>query len=149
MAKPLVEAARARWGSGESREHRLLKEYVARHPASLGVSTDHSIGETEFLLPSGDAVDVLFRDEVTWIAVEVKSIISSEADIARGLFQCVKYRAVIDAWLGFTGKPVDCRAILALAGRLPKLLIPLRNALGVDVVENVGPRKSRQHQMRF
>jgi len=149
MAQPFVEAARAGRGGGESKEHRLLKQHVARHPASIGLPASHSVGATEFQLPSGDAVDVLFKNEVSWIAVEVKSIISSEADIARGLFQCVKYRAVMDAWLGFRAKPIDCRAILALGGSFPKLLIPLRNALGIHVVENVRLVKSRQHQMRL
>ncbi len=149
IAQPFVEAARAGWGGGESEEHRLLKYYVARHPACMGLSPNHNTGETEFRLPSGDAVDVVFKSEVAWIAVEIKSIISSEADIARGLFQCVKYRAVIDAWLGSEARSIPCRAILALACPLPQLLIPLRNALGVEVVENVRTRKSRQHQMRL
>ena len=137
-ARSLVQAAREGHGSGESQEHRWLKNYIAANPASVGLFKGFAQGETEFPLPSGDCVDVVFRNDRTWIAVEVKSIISNDADIARGLFQCVKYRAVIDAWRASEGESIECRAILALGKRLPEVLIPLRNVLRVEVVENIG-----------
>jgi len=139
----LVEAARRFGSGGESKQHLALKNYVADHPSCIGLSRRLSRGRTEFALPSGDCVDVLFLSEREWVAVEVKSIISSSDDVARGLFQCVKYLAVIDAWRGYEGDGRDRRALLVLEGELPRKLIPLRNTLGVKVIENVRTTRSR------
>ena len=147
-ARLLVQAARTGRGAGESEEHRWLKNYIAGNSDSVGLSKAFARGKTEFALPSGDCVDVVFSSELAWIAVEVKSLISDEGDITRGLFQCVKYRAVIDAWRGSEGEAVECRAILALGKKFPDVLIPLRNVLGVEVVENVGVRKMANLKMR-
>ena len=76
-----------------------------------------------------------------WIGVEVKSVISGEADILRGLYQCVKYRAVLESHLSVLEEERDIRVVLALGGLLPKSLVPIRNTLGVEVVERVGPEK--------
>lgn len=136
-ARIFVEASRGGWGGGESEEHARFKEYVASTPSCIGLPADTARGEVEFCLPSGDSVDVMFRSESSWIAVEVKSHISDTADKARGLFQCVKYLAVLRAWRGYEAFGEDCHAILALESRLPKELIPLRNALGVEVCKIV------------
>jgi hypothetical protein len=136
-----IESARSGGHGPESEQHRSLKEFVAANPAAVGLSAWFGNGQIEAQLPSGDLVDVLFRRGTTWIAVEVKSIISGEADVVRGLFQCVKYSAVIEAWRGSESEAADVRAILALGAALPPSLVPLRNALGVDVVENVGSRR--------
>jgi len=137
IVRKLIEKARGRWGGGESPDHRALKNYVSRHPESVGLKKSSGRGETEFLLPSGDSLDVLFRSTSCWTAVEVKSHISNEQDIIRGLFQCVKYRAVIDAWRGSEGESIEVRAILVLGATLPEMLVPLRNSLGIEVIENV------------
>lgn len=123
---------------GESEAHRQLKEYVAKNPAVVGLS-GNLVGEIEYPLPSGDTVDVLFRDRHDWVAVEVKSRISPEADIARGVFQCVKYRAVIEALQTVGDLPQSARAILVLEAGLPTSLVRLKNELGVEVVERVRP----------
>ena len=47
--------------SGESPEHKELKEFVAKHPEVVGLPVSGSTGETEFSLPSGDTIDVLFQ----------------------------------------------------------------------------------------
>ncbi|MDT7688232.1 MAG: eukaryotic-like serine/threonine-protein kinase [Acidobacteriota bacterium] len=60
-------------GGGESEEHRSLKTYVAEHPELLNLPRSTSRGVTEYRLPSGDSLDVLFRHGDDWIAVEVKS----------------------------------------------------------------------------
>jgi hypothetical protein len=94
-------------------------------------------GEIEFVLPSGDTIDVLFNDGSDWIAVKVKSLLSNALDITRGLFQCVKYRAVIEAVQATRALKQNARAILALEGPLPDDLVPIKNTLGVEVVERV------------
>jgi hypothetical protein len=91
-------------------------------------------------LPSGDCLDVSFRGNKVWVAAEVKSSISAEGDIVRGLFQCVKYRAVMEAVLLSESRPQNARALLVLESKLPPSLISLRNMLGVEVVEGVSPR---------
>ena len=46
---------------------------------------------------SGDSLDVLFFDSNRRIAVEVKGASAPVGEVIRGLFQCVKYEAVLDA----------------------------------------------------
>ncbi len=57
---------------------------------------------------SGDRVDVVFCAEREIVAIEVKSRDSNWADLRRGIYQCVKYKAVllaqddclpVDSWL--------------------------------------------------
>lgn len=129
------------WGGGESPEHLALKQFVAANPQVVGLPRACPPGETEFLFGSADAVDVLFRNRREWVGVEVKSARSDEADVARGLFQCVKYQALIEATQMVAQLPINCRALLALGGKLPGALVALRNTLGVEVFENVGARR--------
>jgi hypothetical protein len=136
-ARPVIEAARKFYGGGESEAHLRLKQFVANNPSAIGLPANFGQGQTEFTLPSGDSLDVLFRHENYWIAAEVKSRASPEQDIVRGLFQCVKYYAVLDAWRGYEGEFAEVRAILVLETKLPSELVELRNALGVEVVENI------------
>lgn len=123
---------------GESPDHLALKQYVAANPQAVRLPRSCAPGETEFLFGSADAVDVLFRNGREWVGVEVKSVRSGESDVARGLFQCVKYRALIEATQMAEQLPIKGRTLLALAGALPHRLVALRNTLGVEVIENVG-----------
>ena len=43
---------------------------------------------------SGDEIDVLFSDGNSFRTVEVKSKRSNDADLKRGIYQCVKYREI-------------------------------------------------------
>ena len=45
----------------------------------------------------GNKVDVLFVTENEFWLVEVKSELSSEGDMIRGCYQCIKYKAVLEA----------------------------------------------------
>lgn len=83
-------------GAGESAEHRRLKEWASKNPQALGLARAMK-GTPEKDLLSGDRIDVLFSDGKSFVAVEVKSIRSSQDDLQRGLYQCVKYRAVLEA----------------------------------------------------
>jgi hypothetical protein len=69
-------------GGGESGRHRRLKEYIRARPEILQVPAAAEVEKDEFLLPSGDSLDVLFRDGGNWIAVEVKSAISGTLDFS-------------------------------------------------------------------
>ena len=120
-------------GTKESEAHKQLKYYVAKHPESVGLKKSLAPGETECWLPSGDIPDVLFQNQNRRIAVEVKSRISDQNDLRRGLFQCVKYRALLRACRSLEGGTYEADAILAIEGSLPKELIPVRNTLGIRV----------------
>lgn len=133
-----ISKASAYRAGGESEAHRRLKEFIARHPEVVGLPR-RSKGEPEKSLPSGDSIDVFFDTGSEWLGVEVKSAISDEADIARGIFQCVKYRAVMDAVISIEQRDICARAILVLGGALPDKLHLLKQALGVEVLENVVP----------
>jgi hypothetical protein len=79
------------WSAGgESEDHRRLKEFIARNPQVVGLSRRYGQGRTEFVLGSGDTVDILFRRGDVLVAVEVKSQRSDVADVMRGIHQCVK-----------------------------------------------------------
>ena len=122
---------------GESEAHKLFKNYIAHHPGAVGLKKSLAPGETEYKLPSGDIPDVLFESAQCRIAVEVKSHISNEDDLKRGLFQCVKYRAILRACRSLEGKTYEADALLAIENSLPKGLISVKNTLGVKVFENI------------
>ena len=124
-------------GGGKGPEHKKLKRFVANNPTFLGLPTSLSPGEIEYSLPSGDSVDVFFAHRKEHIGIEVKSNISDVADITRGLYQCIKYQAVLEARQAANGQPQNVRTILVLGGALPAELPPLKNVLGVEIFENV------------
>jgi hypothetical protein len=139
FSKVVRKAVTTGRGGGESEHHRLLKEYVATHPALLRLPTTIANGVSEYLLPSGDEVDVLFREGQEWIGVEVKSHISGDDDLVRGLFQCVKYHAVLEAFLLSTARSPNVRTVLVTGRPWPDELLPLRNILGVEVIYTALP----------
>lgn len=130
-------------GGGECAGHRDLKIFVAQNPMCIGLPSATPAGSNEVPLPSGDCLDVSFHVSDEWVAAEVKSSLSNTADIVRGLFQCVKYRAVMAAAQAAQGLAREARAVLVLEGQLGQELIPLRNILGVEVFEKVSPKPSR------
>ncbi|MGB8370416.1 MAG: hypothetical protein ACLPYZ_07895 [Limisphaerales bacterium] len=140
----LVRAASAGHGGGESEAHRDFKEWVATQPQVLGLSERIANGVCEYPLPSGDVIDVYFTHTSECIAVETKSYISDLNDITRGIFQCVKYQAVLEASLFARGQKLDARAILALEAPLPSELVSLKNLLGVIVYDNLRPKDVSQ-----
>lgn len=82
---------------GEGKEHKTIKDYICSHPESIGIKKVTS-ARTEYDLLSGDRLDVFFECKGNkHIAIEVKPSSSPEYDITRGIFQCVKYQAVMDA----------------------------------------------------
>ena len=139
----VVSRASAFRAGPESEEHRRLKEYIARSPQLFGLPT-RFVGEMEYRLPSGDTVDVLFGEQDEWVAAEVKSKLSFEPDIVRGIFQCIKYRAVIEAYQASSGLPQGARSILVLEDALPTHLVPLKNMLGIEVIDCVTPRCGKE-----
>ncbi|UCZ75424.1 hypothetical protein LHK94_20960 [Dickeya zeae] len=128
------------FGGSESAAHKRLKEYVAKNPHVVGLPKSTPDGTTECALPSGDFLDVSFKHKKFWIAVEVKSKVSDHSDIIRGIFQCVKYQAVLNAVLLSESKAQDASAVLVLESVLPTDLRSLCNLLGVEVIDSVNPQ---------
>ena len=135
---PPIEEVAPRGGVGEGEAHLKLKEAIAAHPEWLGLSRALAPGQTEVPLYSGDRVDVVFADGRQRIAVEVKASGAPVSELVRGVFQCVKYAAVLNAEASAWQVDIDCRAILALGDALPPGLLALRATLGVDIREKVG-----------
>jgi hypothetical protein len=106
----------------------------------IGLKAGTRKGKIEEPLPSGDWLDVSFRVGTAWVAAEVKAKTSGDADIARGLFQCVKYRAVIEAVQAVRQEPQDARAVLVLEGSFPPSLVQYKNTLGIEVFDQVSPK---------
>jgi hypothetical protein len=123
---------------GEGELHRALKLAVAENPSWIRLPGRCAPGNVEALLMSGDSLDVEFRHGSRRIGVEVKTGEAGVNEITRGLFQCVKYKAVLRAESRASGSRASSEVILALGGPFPAALVPLRNTLRVEVIENVG-----------
>lgn len=120
----------------ESEEHKKLKTFIASNPSSIHIY-DVEVAKNEFILLSGDRLDVYFElHNKSRIAIEVKSLISSDDDILRGIYQCVKYKATLDAENLVHGLPVDTRAVLVIEGKLSESNYYVKKSLGVEVIEN-------------
>lgn len=118
----------------ESEEHRNLKQFIANNPKVVGLKKKSNKGIIEYLFPSADKADVVFQNESKYLGVEVKSIISNDNDINRGIFQCVKYQALLRAEQKTLMIPPTARAILVVERELPYALQNLADALCIKVV---------------
>lgn len=125
-----------RKGKGESSQHKEFKIYIAKHPEIFSINSKKE-GQTEYILPSTDTIDVLFEYRNKILGVEVKSKISDSNDILRGLFQCVKYQALIEAEQIVNNLIPDCRVVLALERAFPIELIEIKNLLGIEVIDEL------------
>lgn len=119
---------------GESEDHKALKEYVLRNPSLvIQGSTKGWVGTVEEKLPSGDCVDIVFRNGTSVLAIEVKSHISLDPDLSRGIFQCVKYQAVALAWQRSLLEIPNARSVLVIQRELPNVLAELADRLSIEV----------------
>ena len=96
-----------------------IKNYIAKHPESIGLSEEFGEGIKEYLFASSDRADIVFQNNTKFIAVEVKSVISNESDLNRGIFQCIKYQALLRAERISQNIPPTSRSILVTEEILP------------------------------
>jgi hypothetical protein len=122
-------------GGGEGPAHLALKRRIAAEPDLVGASG--MAVETEARLLSGDSIDVLFTNRRRALAVEVKSSRSDEDDVVRGVFQCVKYEAVLNAQAKVAPKHTAVDVVLALGGPLTPRIKAIANTLGINVVDSL------------
>ena len=124
------------YGSGgEGKEHKALKEYIKANPKALSI---HHVAhvETEHVLPSGDRLDVYFElKNGTHIAVEVKPSTAPEQDVARGIFQCVKYEATMKAIRQLENESYAIQTYLVVAADITPTNQKIADELKVRVVK--------------
>lgn len=134
--QPALELAQRGWSTEpESEEHQQLKNYVATHPACVGLPRKTPRGQIEYTFASADRADVVFntgggRDV---LGVEVKSRISNDSDLNRGLFQAIKYQALLRAEQRARGEAPSARAVLVSERVLPESLVALAARLKIVV----------------
>ena len=130
-----LEQLGTHYGGGEGEEHKALKKYICQHPECLNYK-DVVFAETEHPLPSGDSLDVYFElSDGKHVAIEVKPSIAPYQDICRGVFQCVKYNAVMDALRKIECKGYEIEVLLVTAGNFSSQNKVLAEELDVKYVE--------------
>ena len=134
--KKLKENTYAGYGKGEGPEHKAIKEYIVKHPESVGIRKKVVIKETEHDIPSGDRLDVYFQfRDGNRMAIEVKPSTSSDQDITRGIYQCVKYQAVMDALRSLEYGSFENSTLLVIGGKMSSSNKMLANDLGIKYME--------------
>lgn len=79
---------------GEGPNHRALRLWITANPGSIRKRYSAARTETEAVLDSGDRIDAVYHCDDRIVVIEVKSRDSNLNDLRRGVFQCIKYRAV-------------------------------------------------------
>lgn len=134
----ITEELARRLGTGESPEHKKLKLFIARRPQAVGIKKAVFRTQLEYVFPSLDRADILFEaTDSEWICVEVKALDADEAEITRGLYQCLKYTALGIGLKRDLAKPPNVRSVLAMEGELSPSLKTRRKALGIEVIESM------------
>lgn len=134
--KKLGEKSYVGYGKGEGPEHNALKEYIADHPESIGIKKKVVLKKTEHPLPSGDQLDVYFElRNGNRVAIEVKPSTSPKEDITRGIFQCIKYQAVMDAQRTMEYGNYENSTLLVIGGKMSVGNRKLANDLGIEYIE--------------
>lgn len=134
-----------RGSRGESDEHKKLKKSILDSPQSLGLrlrGLQLHDSETEYILLSNDRLDILLRykDPHTgmikqYIAVEVKPSGTDDKEVLRGIFQCVKYKAVLDAERVPTAQYYNSDVVLVLGGKMGARNKRIAQELGIKYIE--------------
>ena len=70
---------------------------MLKHPERIPARFQDAQTKTEEDLLSGDRVDVVYCTDDEILAIDVKSRVSSWKDLQDGIYQCLKYRAVLEA----------------------------------------------------
>jgi len=137
LAGAVEKARKSRGRGGEGPDHLRLKNHVAAHPEIVGLNPKSAKGATERTTAAGDCIDVVFERRGLQLAVEVKPHHSSEGDMLRGVFQCLKYREVLTAEAVIADKALKTRVLLVLGGNATAEVIRVSHRLGIKFLERV------------
>lgn len=121
------------YGGGEGECHKKLKEYISSNPEAISIFFPTGVS-TEYNLLSGDRLDVFIKTETESWGIEVKSRISSDDDIIRGIFQCVKYRAVMEAEKALNPNSSNIKTLLVVERNMSSKLKSLARFLNVQFI---------------
>ena len=143
LAGAVEKARRSRGRGGEGPHHLALKRHVAENPNLVGLATGSRHGIMEWPTAAGDSVDVVFERRGLRLAVEVKPHHASEGDTLRGVFQCLKYRVVLEAQAALADERIDTRVLLILGGSATAQVLEVAHRLGIAVLENIGDGSHR------
>lgn len=111
---------------GESEEHRLLKEFVSKNPQKFGLSKHNEV-TPEYQFPSDDRCDLLFDFRNNKYAiVEIKQ--GHRGELVKGIFQIVKYRALLEAQKINTLESIES---LLVAYEIPEEISLFANSLSI------------------
>lgn len=130
------------WSTGpETDAHKTLKNWVAKNPRVIKSKIPFQAGTTEWLFASSDRADVMFEHNDGCVAVEVKALEAPDAELERGIYQCVKYQALLRAELKVANKVPNGLAVLVAERYLPSELQNVADLLGVRVI-SIKPKSS-------
>ena len=103
--------------------------------------------KSEFPLASENWLDVSFTTKTDWIALKVISSISNKEDLTRGIYQIIKYKAVMKAECAAERLRLNIDAILVIESKPNKLIQSLANTLAVRIINVVKNGKKIQSNM--
>jgi len=112
----------------ESSAYKALKASVAAHSEWFEDYGAFEAGVNEHRLSSGDSLDAYFTNGRESLAVEVKASNASDAELMRGIYQPIKYRAVLRAECIALRKLALCDAVLVSTPLLGKACRPWPSA---------------------
>jgi hypothetical protein len=118
----------------ESQAHKDLKAWVTKNPSFFTKYGPFHSAATEQRLSSGDRLDVFFESKHRQLAVEVKAKDASEAEVQRGVYQCIKYRATLQAMQQAASKPPNAQAVLVLDRKPSATTKKLAYRLSVEII---------------
>ncbi len=122
-----TEFLERRGGGGEAEGHLQLKEYIAAHPQEIGLNPA-GLAQKEFLFIAGDRADILFNLGVDgWAVVEIKN--GDVGELVKGVYQLVKYRALLQAQEGH-GSPILVHTVL-VAYEIPSEISMFASKFGI------------------
>jgi hypothetical protein len=122
---------------GKSPEHIQMQECIRSNPRLVlpKLQGDVESSSCEYLFWSLDRADVVIKTSEEWIGFEVKPSTAPSEELKKGIFQVMKYRALLSADLLSRGKICRSRCVLVIGGSLPKELCMLATRFGIEVFE--------------
>jgi hypothetical protein len=120
----------------ESEKHKALKRWAVAHPEFFKKYGVFSEGKNEVRLESGDSLDAYLQNAHTRLAIEVKASNAPDSEVFRGIFQCVKYRATLQAMQLADSLVPNANAVLLITRNTSAEAKRLAKRLSVDILRS-------------
>ena len=122
---------------GKSLEHIQMQECIRDNPRLVlpRLQGDVESSVCEYLFWSLDRADVVTKTSEEWIGFEVKPSTAPFTELKKGIYQVMKYRALLSADLLSRGKICHSRCVLVIGGSLSMELRMLATRFGIEVFE--------------